>query len=163
MAYKKHTWETNQVITASKMNNIEEGIEAANNNAGVTMVTGTLTLTDQQLENLQNTSSAIDLDKTLEEIINSYEEGKILIARVIINGTMGNLTYLYKQIFLPLAGIQFLRSGEQQTVIVKYNFPSIERDYNVGKDYLKTYFLENSSQQQSSFIFRITKQELISS
>ena len=34
MPYEKHTWTTNEAITASKMNNIEEGIEEASHSGG---------------------------------------------------------------------------------------------------------------------------------
>lgn len=34
MSYEKHTWVTNEAITASKMNNIEEGIEEASQSGG---------------------------------------------------------------------------------------------------------------------------------
>lgn len=32
MAYKKHTWETGEVITAEKLNHIEEGVAEINGN-----------------------------------------------------------------------------------------------------------------------------------
>lgn len=43
MAYTKHTWETGELITATKMNNIEEGIEqcALNNIGGAISDDGT--------------------------------------------------------------------------------------------------------------------------
>lgn len=34
MSYEKHTWVTNEAITASKMNNIETGIEEASQSGG---------------------------------------------------------------------------------------------------------------------------------
>lgn len=34
MSYEKHTWTTNEAITASKMNNIETGIEEASQSGG---------------------------------------------------------------------------------------------------------------------------------
>lgn len=62
MAYEKHTWTTGEVITAGKLNNMEDGI------AGGTLVIGGFNYDDNS--NLVGTS-----DKTWQEIDNALAAG----------------------------------------------------------------------------------------
>ena len=54
MSYTKHTWSDGELVTAAKMNNIENGIEEASSGGGVLVVH-------------MNTESGV-LDKTWNEI-----------------------------------------------------------------------------------------------
>lgn len=76
MAYEKQTWETGQVITAEKLNHMEDGIEGASNN--VFMI------------NVTTGDSVISTDVSFNDIKNAMESGKIITFapfEVVIQGT----------------------------------------------------------------------------
>lgn len=56
MSYTKHTWTDGELVTATKMNNIENGIEEASSGGGVLVVHAT------------PSEDAITLDKTWQDI-----------------------------------------------------------------------------------------------
>ena len=70
MSYIPTTWATGDVITAEKLNNMESGIENANNPFVVTL---TPTLQDY----------AGTMDKTVGEINVAYEAGQKIVFRVL--------------------------------------------------------------------------------
>lgn len=87
MAYDKHTWETGEVITAEKLNNMENGIEAANK--------GVLKLYLDQYDEptAEGYSGALYYDAAHTELFNyvyssavstadSYEEAKAQYERI---------------------------------------------------------------------------------
>ena len=64
MSYTPHTWQTDEIITAAKMNNIEEGIqEAAQSGGGVLIV------------HTQTVDGTSTLDKTAQEIYDAVVAG----------------------------------------------------------------------------------------
>ena len=69
MSYTKQTWANGDVITADKLNHIEDGINSANSNSNTLLVTFT--------------GSDYDWigDKTYGEILNAFESGKAVICK----------------------------------------------------------------------------------
>ena len=67
MSYSKNAWETGDVITANKLNHIEDGIE--NNDFFLV----TLTTADEEM--------TFTADKTYEEIETAYNAGMLVIAK----------------------------------------------------------------------------------
>lgn len=60
MSYVKHTWVNNEAITASKMNNIEDGIEEASQSGGGGIGSATVTVT-HDLSELGTGYSVVDI------------------------------------------------------------------------------------------------------
>ena len=69
MSYEKHTWVTNEAITASKMNNIETGIEEASQSGG-----GGLTLIPVTYD---STESSFYFSMTAQQIKDGMMAGNI--------------------------------------------------------------------------------------
>lgn len=67
MAYTPTVWETGDIITAAKLNNIEQGIEAS--------VPYWVTFSDD------NQSGAVVSDKTYDEVVAAWNAGKFIIGR----------------------------------------------------------------------------------
>lgn len=65
MSYVKHTWVNNEVISASKLNNIEDGIEEASQSGGG----GALIVTSSY------SAGAETMDKTVQEIYDALMSG----------------------------------------------------------------------------------------
>ena len=65
MSYVKHTWVNNEAITASKMNNIEDGIEEASQSGGG----GAMIVTSSIV------NGAPTMDKTVQEIYDALMSG----------------------------------------------------------------------------------------
>ena len=63
MSYTKQTWQNGDIITAEKLNHIEDGITASSNGFGVLIVTVSLK------DNVRS------LDKTWREIADALEQG----------------------------------------------------------------------------------------
>ena len=62
MAYEAHEWETGEVITADRLNHIEEGIESESEKFIVTFSS--------------NNNNELSADKTLQEIYDAWNGGK---------------------------------------------------------------------------------------
>lgn len=71
MSYTKTTWETGDVITAQKLNNMETGIESGNSNILYVTISGSI-------GNYQS-------DKTFAEIKTAYDAGKVIIVKDHVN------------------------------------------------------------------------------
>lgn len=69
MTYTKTTWANGDVITAQKLNNLENGVEAANNFGGAFYVTFTET----------DDNGTIICNKTGTEINTALNEGKVIV------------------------------------------------------------------------------------
>lgn len=92
--YVKQTWSTGDVITADKMNHIEEGIENTST-GGVFYATFTL-------EGTENNISASS-DKTFNQIKNAYDAGQVIMGRLSENS--GSTAEIYT--ITPLAYVSF--------------------------------------------------------
>lgn len=79
MSYTYTEWNTGDVITAEKLNNIEQGIVSHD----VFVVTST---NDDSL-------SAFVLDKTYDEILQAFTSGKNVIVKLIHGDNNENVTY----------------------------------------------------------------------
>ena len=69
MAYTRHDWDCGETITADKMNNIEDGIEAALDcceGGGGTLIITTRT------ETLPDVGTVLAMDKTWQEIFDAF-------------------------------------------------------------------------------------------
>lgn len=78
MAYTKHTWTTGEVITAGRLNNMEDGIADAGN-GGEVLVVG-----------LQEDD--VTLNKTWQEIFNAFMSGGCVMHKTatVPTGTINN-------------------------------------------------------------------------
>jgi hypothetical protein len=83
MAYEKKTWETGEVITADGLNHIEEGLADCSSGGGRFDVNVTA---EYQTDHFEVTG----YDKTVEEMVDAYNDGKCVVARVVI----GNYHYI---------------------------------------------------------------------
>ena len=79
MSYEKTTWETGDIVTAEKLNNIENGIENAG--GGSTFVV-----------NVEFEVSGLTCDKTWAEILNAGTNGESII--FVLKGT-NEVQYFY--------------------------------------------------------------------
>lgn len=81
MAYQKTIWQTGDIITAQKLNNIEEGIESvasSSDESNVVIITATVLLIDSS----QNSYNVVNYSHTFSEILEYVKAGKLVIARV---------------------------------------------------------------------------------
>ena len=76
MSYDKQNWVTGEVITADKLNHIEEGIENAGGGAGALFVTLT-----------EGENNSYTADKTIAEIAEALNNGTMCYAKVPVSGT----------------------------------------------------------------------------
>jgi hypothetical protein len=85
MSYTKHTWADGELVTAAKMNNIENGIEEASSGGGVLVVTdtdGTLDKTWTEIRNALFIGGAIitysgsrgGMDSGVSTVIGAYHD-----------------------------------------------------------------------------------------
>lgn len=105
MSYTPTEWKTGDVITADKLNNIEQGIV----DAGVLVVT--FSMPDPY------TTTA---DKTYEEIVSAIESGKAVIG-IWGSNFLSNVTSTYSG---SMSGVQFLeiRASENTSNVVSVIF-----------------------------------------
>ena len=76
MAYTKQNWECGDLITADKMNHIEDGIEDASSGGSEQIVV--INFTSEW--NSETQDYDYSMDKTCEEVRSLLEEGKFLVA-----------------------------------------------------------------------------------
>ena len=69
MAYEKHTWETGETITAEKLNNLEDGVSGNNSDLFIVTV-------------IQDGNNIGLADKTIAEISEAWESGKIIVFKL---------------------------------------------------------------------------------
>lgn len=102
MAYEKQTWECGESITAEKLNHMEQGIEDASNSGGGTDDLFLIRFTD---------ISALTVDKTAEEILEAFNDGKkIVLVYPIAGGPTGG-----SNIYMPLILANQARNGSEVT------------------------------------------------
>ena len=80
MSYDKNTWAKGDVITANKLNHIEDGIENAGGGGGITLVN----ISTQDGE-------TFTADKTFAELFTAYSNGNLILYQSM--GTYGFLYY----------------------------------------------------------------------
>jgi hypothetical protein len=90
VSYTAHTWVDREVITASKMNNIEEGINEASQTGG-----GGLTLIQASWD---NELPGIVLSMTMQEIINGMLAGNLYLINT--TGVIPEGWSFYESIFI---------------------------------------------------------------
>lgn len=100
MAYEKHTWQTGQVITANKLNNIQDGI-----GGGVYKVNLTLQGDGSEIPYYYET------DKTWQEIADAFDAGQKCLIQYSMNtayGTLQSTALIYgKYIFMAPSDMAF--------------------------------------------------------
>lgn len=84
MAYEKNIWATGDVVTAEKLNHMEEGIEAGGSGGGVFVVTFTAPTSGTNIDSV---------DKTFDEVLSALKSGANVIAR--LTSTSGPDVYMY--------------------------------------------------------------------
>lgn len=92
MSYTKTTWVTGDTITATKMNNIESGVEAANNSGSIVMLTdtnGTLNKTVNEIYQLLSSGTILVLFED-EGYPSSGKDVKLYIVNEIQNDGYGD-------------------------------------------------------------------------
>jgi hypothetical protein len=72
MSYEKHTWIDGELVTAAKMNNIENGIEEASSGGG----SGG---DDTMYVRFTNSGGTWSADHTIAQIAEAIDEGKIVL------------------------------------------------------------------------------------
>ena len=102
MSYTKHTWETGEIITADKLNNIENSISKISENTimviNISTQTGRFDKTWQEIFNHIN-NNGIAFTKT------SYDNGAIIINDIVtsITNINGNYSLQTNNIELPIS------------------------------------------------------------
>lgn len=87
MAYEKHTWQTGEVITAEKLNNLEDGCGKSGGTFIVTFTPGS--------ENPREGTS----DKSVDEIIEALNAGKAVLGTIRQDGP----ETVYMDMYAPLS------------------------------------------------------------
>lgn len=107
MAYEKHEWQTGEVITAEKLNNLEDG---CGNSGGTLIVTFT-----PNSENSQEGTS----DKSADEIVEALNAGKVVL------GTFreGSQETNYMNMFAPLSMV----ANHEGTSFVAFTFTIVNQ------------------------------------
>ena len=84
MSYVKNIWNKGDTITYEKLNNMENGIEAAGESSGGGAEIAYVTIT------YSYTTNTTTCDKTWEELVEYMIAGKLIIGKLIVGST--NLT-----------------------------------------------------------------------
>ena len=74
MSYEKRTWSTGEIITADKLNHMEDGIANSGSGSGGTS-------TNILIVTFTGSGSTYTCDKTYEEILNAIDNGDVVIGR----------------------------------------------------------------------------------
>lgn len=122
MAYVPTTWATGDIITAEKLNNIENGIESANNSLFIITVT-----------NLNREQGTFTIDKTWNELKAAYENGKHVIMRYSPVTTPVSVIYLFYEVTAnsiltdtnELESLDFTRYDVEGNNVISYTRMSI--------------------------------------
>ena len=80
MSYDKNTWAKGDVITAAKLNNMEDGIESASAGGGIVLVN--ISTEDGE---------TFTADKTFAELLTAFNSGDLVLYQLM--GTYGFLYY----------------------------------------------------------------------
>lgn len=78
MSYTKTKWITNDLITAEKLNKIEEGLEQAESNSPLIV---TVTFNSNYVNDMNDTTVGIG-DKTYSEVISAIDNNQPVIAKI---------------------------------------------------------------------------------
>lgn len=84
MSYAPTQWNTGDVVTAEKLNKLEQGVAAAGGGSGdgnLLVVDATATRTNDAETN-ENIVSTVTFDKTFAELKSAYEGGAVMLCRV---------------------------------------------------------------------------------
>lgn len=97
MAYEKHTWETGEVITAEKLNHMEDGV-------------GEVFIVNAELAGNSSDGYTVDsLDKTYDKIVNAFENGHVCICRLLYpldyEGAKRNYDVLYMTLYNGMGNV----------------------------------------------------------
>ena len=111
MAYTKHTWATGEVITAGRLNNMEDGIADA---GGVMVFSETH---DEQAD--LNT-----LDKTWQEIYDAMAQGKLCVRKLDTTGNINGGIYNHIVSAIYFSGIE----GKYKVEIGQFTFSATSAD-----------------------------------
>lgn len=122
MAYEKQTWETGQVITADKLNHMEDGI-ASN---------GVLTVTITTTGTLPNISAG-GVDKTYDEILAAYRAGKTIIFIVRASGSSGPADVSAIGTYVDYVGGSFMFGGINFSYVISGSINSSGNIYVTAK------------------------------
>lgn len=95
MSYVKNIWNKGDTITYEKLNNMENGIEAAGESSGGCDEIAHVTITYDQ------TTNTTTCDKTLEELVEYMIAGKFIIGKLIIGkliiGSMNLMMFISRE------------------------------------------------------------------
>ena len=84
MSYEKKEWQTGEVITAEKLNHIENGINSNIFIVNIIIEEETVVrATNETMLRVTPATTTMKLDKTWQEIYDAIEDGKIVIIRNI--------------------------------------------------------------------------------
>ena len=82
MAYTKQNWECGDLITADKMNHIEDGIEEASSGGGSLIVT--VTSREATVEECPDGGTVVELSHTWQQMHDAIAAGKQVYLRTVI-------------------------------------------------------------------------------
>ena len=104
MSYTKNTWQTGDIVTAEKMNHIEQGIA----NGSIFVIEGVVA---EELYNEENNSyyGMFTTNKSIDEVKTAYENGQVLLFKV-------NLRNIGTEKIVAFIGYHFVSSCDFSTL-----------------------------------------------
>ena len=101
MSYEKHTWKNGEVITADKLNNIEEGISGGGSGGGSLVIHAT---TEGTIETF---------DKTCAEVLEAFQSGSpcIIVHGPAYEGDLNTHVTLIYEAYATEDGYAFIDSN----------------------------------------------------
>ena len=96
MSYEKHVWETNEIITADKLNHMEEGIAGEVDSSPIvgTGAVGSMVVGSESGGTMIVHQTEAEIDKTFNELYTAFMNGtRVIIIREEADGE-GTVTYL---------------------------------------------------------------------
>ena len=127
MAYEKHVWQTGQVITADKLNNIQDGINEERERERVYKVNLTL-----QGDGTDGNPYRYETDKTWQEIADAFDAGQ----KCLINYTIEDAEGLFLengQSIIHIVNMQTVLKNDIYLYGISFNSPidNMEDHYNI--------------------------------
>lgn len=105
MSYTKHTWTDGELVTAAKMNNIENGIEEASSGGGSGGGVLVVTVGESNI-----------CDASYNDVISAVAAGKVVMLKTSAGGTGFPFGYKYLVSYMEHQGQYAVAFGEQYDV-----------------------------------------------
>ena len=112
MSYEKHTWETGELITADKLNHMEEGIEGGGGSGDSAIIVHAV---------YNETTETWLLDKTNEELYALFEEGKPIFVEREETYEVNGFTHAYKGLGQIIVA-EYITGEDEGTEVEEWDF-----------------------------------------